>query len=217
MSEMLSNDIVVFHKPEQIDSLSCEIEFNTQDDEYKTMGWVGLNRLLVKLYNDGIFLQRSEYKGLQCVAMVIANNPLEFFAICQDLIGPNKARHSVDIYTLISLNILCNKAKDGLVDYSAEIDPKYETTAFSLDKYFFMALELENNKDKSTIDFRNSHSSKRHENSLDFYTNYFYKSIKENSCGLKGCLRDLNDAHLSMEHYIGHEDPNPRSGKYSSY
>jgi len=215
MSEMLSKDVMVYRKNDENQQSSYELEFKTQDDEYKTMGWVGFNRLLVRLYNDGFFSKDTEFKGLESLAEQVSNTPHSLLGTAQDIIFQNQNSNSVDLDTLVTLKILYNKSKDGYIDNSKrEIDSRYENSAYKLDKYFFMALELDYNKDEDMGDFRDSHSIERHETALNFYTNYFYENIKNSSRGIKGYKRDLKNAHTTMEQYIGHEDPNPKLGKY---
>lgn len=216
MGEMLSKDIMISNKIEAMAPTDCNLEFKTQDDEYKTMGWVGFNRLLVKLYNDGLFSRNTEFKGLESLAEQIANHPQTLLSTAQDLIGKNQSPHNIDIDTLLALNILYSKLRDGYIEHSSlDIDPRYENSTCKLDKYFFMALELDFNKDEETGDFRDYQSTERHEAAINFYTNYFYENIKNSSHGIKGFKRDLKNAHATMEQYIGHEDPNPSASNYS--
>jgi len=216
MSEMLSKDIMTIAKTEAKTSVAFNLEFRTQDEEYKTMGWVGFNRLLVSLHNKGLFAQDKELRSISNLADQITNHPLTLLSTAQDLIGPQEQRNKIDIDTLRTLKILSYKSNDGYPDYpTEELDPRYETNTYKLDPYFFMALEIENNKDEKTTDFREYQNISRHDGALSFYTAYFYEKIKNSSCGSKGYTRDLIDAHLTMEQYIGHEDPNPKAGRYS--
>lgn len=209
MSELLPRSRAILNR--YLKEQQREINFQDQEQEYSTVGFICFCTMLNKIYTAGTTnkeLQKEIDQGLKVVLEAMTYDPQKMKKLCSETFRTTTTK---EIW-LYGDSFNEKKKNQGQYLENLGLLKKQEFGNFILDTSFEDALWLRNADSCQTAQTKTYYNFQRHDNNIHDLATFYYDKI---NCTVSIQPIDLlNAARKDIEYYIGAYDPQPNDDIY---